>query len=55
MIALVVGVVGGLFTATESAAIAVIYSLIVSVFVYKGMNWKGVWNALESCVSTLSI
>ncbi len=51
----VVGVVGGLFTATESAAIAVIYSLIVSVFVYKGMNWKGVWNALESCVSTLSI
>ena len=51
----VVGVVGGMFTATESAAIAVIYSLIVSVFVYKGLNWKGVWKALDSCVSTLSI
>ncbi len=51
----VVGVVGGLFTATESAAIAVIYSLLVSVFIYKGLNWKGVWNALDSCVSTLSI
>ena len=51
----VVGVVGGMFTATESAAIAVIYSLIVSVFVYKGLNWKGVWKALDNCVSTLSI
>lgn len=51
----VVGVVGGVFTATESAAIAVIYSLIVSVFIYKGLNWKGVWKALESCVETLSI
>ena len=51
----VVGVVGGVFTATESAAIAVLYSLFVSVFVYKGLNWKGVWKALDSCVSTLSI
>lgn len=51
----VVGVVGGAFTATESAAIAVIYSLIVSVYIYKGLNWKGVWKALEQCVDTLSI
>lgn len=51
----VVGVVGGMFTATESAAIAVIYSLFVSVFIYKGLNWKGVWKALDNCVSALSI
>ena len=51
----VVGVVGGVFTATESAAIAVIYSLIVSVFIYKGLSWKGVWNALENCIETLAI
>ncbi len=51
----VVGVVGGMFTATESAAIAVIYSLIVSVFIYKGLTWKGVWDALSECVDTLSI
>ncbi len=51
----VVGVVGGVFTATESAAVAVIYSLIVSVFIYKGLNWKGVWKVLENCVDTLSI
>ncbi len=55
IIIVVVGVVGGVFTATESAAIAVIYSLIVSVFIYKGMDWKGVWKALDECVNTLSI
>ena len=51
----VVGVVGGVFTATESAAIAVIYSLFVSVFIYKGLNWKGVWDSLTDCIDTLSI
>ena len=51
----VVGVVGGIFTATESAAIAVIYSLLVSVFIYKGMNWKGVWKCLDNCIETLAI
>lgn len=51
----VFGVVGGVFTATESAAIAVIYSLIVSVFIYKGLDWKGVWKAIETCVDTLAI
>ena len=55
IIIVVVGVVGGVFTATESAAIAVIYSLLVSVFLYKGMDWKGVWKALDECVNTLSI
>ena len=51
----VVGVVGGVFTATESAAIAVVYSLFVSVFIYKGLNWKGVWQNFEKCIDTLAI
>ena len=51
----VVGIVCGVFTATESAAIAVVYSLIVSVYIYKGLDWKGVWNELENCINTLSI
>ena len=55
IVIVVVGVVGGVFTATESAAIAVIYSLVVSVFIYKGLDWKGVWRELGSCVDTLSI
>ena len=55
IIIVVVGVIGGVFTATESAAIAVIYSLIVSVFIYKGITWKGVWKVLGDCIDTLSI
>ncbi len=55
IVIVVIGVVAGWFTATESAAIAVIYSLIVSVFVYKGVDWKGVWNALDECINTLAI
>lgn len=55
VIIVVVGVVAGFFTATESAAIAVIYSLIVSVFIYKGLTWKGVWKVLDNAVGTLAI
>lgn len=55
VVIVVIGVVCGVFTATESAAIAVVYSLFVSVFIYKGLDWKGVWHALDECVNTLSI
>jgi len=55
IIIVVVGVVGGWFTATESAAIAVIYSLFVSVFIYRGLTWKGVWKELENCINILSV
>ncbi len=51
----VVGVVAGVFTATESAAIAVIYSLLVSIYIYRGLKWKDVWGELTKCVDTLSI
>ena len=37
------------------AAVAVIYSLIVSVFIYRGLDWKGVWRVLGDSVDTLSI
>jgi len=55
VIIVVLGVVAGWFTATESAAISVIYSLFVSVYIYKGLNWKGVWNVLGNCINTLAI
>lgn len=55
IIIVIIGVVAGVFTATESAAIAVIYSLIVSVFIYKGVTFKGLWKVLDQCVDTLAI
>lgn len=55
VVIVVVGVVCGIFTATESAAIAVIYSLFVSLFIYRGLTLKGVWNAFGDAINTLSI
>jgi tripartite ATP-independent transporter DctM subunit len=51
----VVGVVAGIFTATESAAIAVVYCLFVSVHVYKGLKWRNVWGVLNNAIEVLSI
>ncbi len=34
------GILLGIFTATESAAIAVVYALVVSLTVYREINWK---------------
>ena len=36
------GVIGGLCTATESAAIACIYAIILGVFVFKNLSLKDV-------------
>lgn len=51
----VVGVVAGVFTATESAAIAVVWAFIVSIFIYKKMTLRDVWNVLENGLDTLAI
>ena len=51
----VVGVVIGIFTATESAAIAVVWALFVSAFVYKKLTLKDFWQVLENALNTLAI
>lgn len=38
------GIIGGVFTATEGSVVAVVYSLIVSVFFYKSLNLKQIAN-----------
>ena len=46
----------GVCTASESAAVAVFYSLLVGFFVYKELTWKQVWSALKkSFISSSSI
>ncbi|MCG7331848.1 TRAP transporter large permease [Salinicoccus roseus] len=42
-IIIVVGIVSGVFTATESAAIAVLYAVIISLFVYRTVSLKDLW------------
>ena len=46
------GILSGVFTATESSAIAVIYTVIVAVFVYRSLNWKGFVTASINAVKT---
>jgi C4-dicarboxylate transporter DctM subunit len=40
------GIMSGIFTPTESGAVAVFYALVVSTLIYHQMNWKTFWEAL---------
>ncbi len=44
------GIYGGIFTPTESAVVAIVYSLIIGVFVYKELDLKGIYNTLRETV-----
>lgn len=55
---LIVGIRGGLFTATEAGAIAVVYALVIGVFVYREVKWKTIFQslidtALTTCTSLM--
>ena len=49
------GILSGVFTATESSAIAVIYTVIVAVFVYRSLNWNGFIAASINAVKTTAM
>ena len=49
------GVLSGIFTATESSAIAVIYAILVTLFVYRSLTWKGFVAATLGAVRTTAI
>lgn len=55
MVIIVGGVVGGLFTATEAAAIGCIYSFIVAVLIYRELKIKMMPKLLYNSVKTLSM
>lgn len=49
------GIVAGYFTATEASAIAVLYTLILAVLVYREVKWKDLSKILLNTASTTSI
>ncbi|OPL08670.1 MAG: hypothetical protein AVO33_09650 [delta proteobacterium ML8_F1] len=50
------GVFAGIFTPTESAVIAVVYSIFIGIYVYKEMKWKDLPNIFyASALSTAAI
>jgi tripartite ATP-independent transporter DctM subunit len=52
---ILVGIVGGVFTPTEAAAVAVLYSLLAAVFVYRTVRLQDLYDALTETVRTTAI
>ena len=46
VVIILAGILSGVFTATESAATAVMWALLVTVFVYRSLSWE---NFLKAC------
>src|SRR5690348_192591 len=44
------GIYGGVFTPTEAAGVAAIYSIVVSMFVYREIGWYELWHITLSSV-----
>ncbi|MEJ8546948.1 TRAP transporter large permease subunit [Brevibacillus borstelensis] len=49
------GIYGGFFTPTEAAVVAVLYALIVGVFVYREVKWKELVEIFSKSAITTSI
>ena len=52
---ILVGIIGGVFTPTEAAAVAVLYSLLAAVIVYRQVKLKDIYMAITETVRTTSI
>ncbi|WP_050622469.1 TRAP transporter large permease [Clostridium phoceensis] len=44
----------GIFTANEAAAISVLYSALIAVYIYKTLTWKQVWEVILKSVKTIA-
>ena len=52
---ILVGILSGVFTATESAAIAVLYALALTVFLYRSLKWEHFIKACSKAVKTTGV
>ncbi len=44
------GIYGGIFTPTEAAGVAAIYSIVVTMFIYRDIGWRELWQITLSSV-----
>jgi tripartite ATP-independent transporter DctM subunit len=49
------GIVSGVFTATESASVAVIYSIVLTFFIYRTMTWAHFMEAAAKAAKTTGV
>lgn len=55
VVIILAGIVSGVFTATESASIAVIYALLLTLFVYRSLTWEHFVQAAAKTVKTTGV
>jgi tripartite ATP-independent transporter DctM subunit len=55
VIIIVGGVIGGIFTATESASVAVIYAFLVTLFVYRDFKFRQLPQLFHGVIKTVCI
>ncbi|RYF80528.1 MAG: TRAP transporter large permease [Comamonadaceae bacterium] len=55
VVIILVGILSGVFTATESAATAVLWALVVTVFVYRSLTWKDFLKACAKACKTTGV
>ena len=55
MVIILGGILTGVFTATESAAIAVLWAFFVTMFIYRDYKWKDLPKLMHRTVKTVSI
>lgn len=49
------GIYGGIFTPTEASAVAVVYALLVGIFIYKDLSWRSVPRVLRQSAVTTAV
>jgi tripartite ATP-independent transporter DctM subunit len=52
---IVLGVLSGVFTPTESSGIAVVYTILVATLVYRSLSWEGFVAATTAAVRTTAM
>lgn len=55
MVIILGGILSGIFTATESAAIAVVWSFFVTMFIYRDYKWRDLPKLMHRAARTISI
>lgn len=55
IVIILLGVCTGIFTTTESAAIACVYALFITLFVYKNIKVREIWKIAKKSLSTLAM
>jgi tripartite ATP-independent transporter DctM subunit len=55
IVIIVGGVVGGIFTPTESAAVAVVWAFAITMFVYRDLKWRQLPQLLHSVIRTVAM